>query len=143
SYDPNSPGQEHQYSGINRAVYAKLDGPRIFITYGEVQFMLAEAAVRGWISGNAEEFCNGGVAAAMKILSQYDEAAAIYDEAMAAYLINKPFVGTATVQNALEQINTQYWAATSMNAYESFANVRRSGYPQLIPINYPHHETGA
>lgn len=29
-----------------------------------------------------------------------------------------------------------------MNGYESFANVRRSGYPKLTPINYPDNETG-
>lgn len=31
SYNPNSPGQEHQYSGINRDVYAKLDGPECLL----------------------------------------------------------------------------------------------------------------
>lgn len=142
SYNPNSPGQEHQYSGINRDVYAKLDGPRMFITYGEVQLMLAEAVVRNWISGDAEEFYENGVTAAMKILSQYDESAQIPDDEISSYLTQHPFVGINNVEGALEQINTQYWAATFMNGYESFANVRRSGYPRLVPINYPDNETG-
>ena len=141
SYDPNRPGQEHQYSGINRDVYAKLDGPRMFITYGEVQLMLAEAAVRGWIGGDAAQFYTNGVAGAMKTLSQYDQSATINDAEINTYLADHPFVGTANMESALEQINTQYWAATFMNGYESFANVRRSGYPKLIPIDYPDNET--
>ncbi|WP_158858759.1 SusD/RagB family nutrient-binding outer membrane lipoprotein [Lunatibacter salilacus] len=142
SYDPNSPGQEHQYSGVNREVLAKLDGPRMFITYAEVQFMLAEAAARGWISGNAETYYESGVFAAMKMLSQFDESALISDQQIADYLEQNPFVGTSNIELALEQINTQYWAATFLNGYEAYANLRRSGYPQLEPISYPDNETG-
>lgn len=142
SYDPNAPGQEHQYSGVNRDVYAKLDGPRMFLTYGEVQFMLSEAAVRGWITGDAAQFYKNGVSGAMKNLAKYDASATISDAEIATYLTASPFVGTADQEKAIEQINTQYWAATFMNGYESFANFRRSGYPKLIPVNYPDNETG-
>jgi secreted trypsin-like serine protease len=43
--------------------------------------------------------------------------------------------------NALEQINNQYWAATFLNEYESFSNWRRTGFPVLVPVNYPGNET--
>ena len=142
SYNPNSPGQEHQYSGVNRSVYAKLDGPRMFITYAEVQYMMAEAAVRGWISGDAAAYYETGVSEAMKMLQQYDQSATITDQEITAYLTANPFVGTSNMEAALEQINTQYWAATFLNGYEAFSNVRRSGYPVLTPINYPDNETG-
>jgi hypothetical protein len=142
SYDPDAPGQEHQYSGINRDVYGKLDGPRMFITHGEVALLLAEATVRGWIGGNAAEYYGTGVRSAMKNLSIYDPSALISDAEINEYLAENPFVGTQDLPAALEQINTQYWAATFMNGYEAFANVRRSGYPRLIPVNYPDNETG-
>ncbi|MBB5284894.1 hypothetical protein HNQ92_003042 [Rhabdobacter roseus] len=142
SYDPTNPAQEHQYSGINRDVYAKLDGPRMFITYGETQLLLAEAAVRGWITGDAAQLYRNGVTGAMKNLAKYDASATISDAEITAYLTAHPFVGTADKEKAYEQINTQYWAATFLNGYESFANVRRSGYPKLTPINYPDNETG-
>lgn len=142
SYNPNSPGQEHQYSGVNRDVYAKLDGPRMFITYAEVQLMMAEAAVRGWIGGNAGSFYESGVSGAMKMLRQFDESAIVTDQEIAAYLQEHPFAGSGNMQAALEQINTQYWAATFLNGYEAFSNVRRSGYPVLTPIEYPDNETG-
>jgi hypothetical protein len=50
-------------------------------------------------------------------------------------------VGIADKEKACEQINTQYWAACFMNGLEAYANVRRSGYPKLTPINYPSNET--
>lgn len=142
SYDPNLPGQEHQYSAINRLVYGKLDGKRMFITHAEVLFMLSEASLRGWISGNTEQLYREGVTAAMKNLKNYDESADISNAEITTYLDNYPFVGVGNVEAALNQINTQYWAATFLNGYETFANVRRSGYPVLTPVNYPDNETG-
>jgi len=132
---------QHQYSGINRDVYAKIDGPRMLITYGEVQFMMAEAVIRGWITGDAEALYKSGVAGAMKNVAKYEATAIITDAEIAAYLTANPFVGIADKEKAYEQINTQYWAACFMNGIEAFANVRRSGYPKLIPINYPSNET--
>ncbi len=132
---------QHQYSGINRDVFAKLDGPKMFLTYGEVQFMLAEAVVRGWIPGDAATFYNNGVTGAMKNLATYDASAVITDAEINTYLTANPFVGSADKEKAYEQINTQYWAACFLNGLEAFANVRRSGYPKLVPINYPSNET--
>ena len=132
---------QHQYSGINRDIYAKPDGPRMGLTYGEVQFMLAEAAVRGWISGDAEALYKNGVSGAMKNVAKYDASAVITDAEITTYLTANPFVGIADKEKAYEQINTQYWAACFLNGLEAFANVRRSGYPKLTPINYPSNET--
>lgn len=142
SYDPSLPAQEHQYSSVRRKVYANLDGPTMLITYPETQFLLAEAAVRGWITGNAEQFYKDGVTGAMKMLRQFSDIAIISDAEINTYLTENPFVGVADEDAAFEQINTQFWAATFLNGYEAFANVRRSGYPKLTPINYPDNETG-
>lgn len=142
SYDPSLPGQEHQYSGVNRDVFAKLDGYRMFITYGETQLLLAEAAVRGWITADAATLYNNGVKGAMQLLSQYDASAMITEQEITDYLTRNPFIGTSNLEAALKQINTQIWATTFMNGYEAFANYRRSGYPELIPVNYPDNETG-
>lgn len=142
SFDPNHPGQEHQYSTLNRDVFAKLDGIRYLITYPEVQLMLAEAAVRGWIAGDAEALYKEGVAGAMESLRYYDASATITESEISDYFAENPFVGLADTEAALEQINSEYWVATFMNGYESFANYRRSGYPALTPVNYPENETG-
>jgi hypothetical protein len=141
SYDPSLPAQEHQYSGVKRNVYAKLDGPRMFITYPEMQFLLSEAAVREWITADAKQLYENGVTGAMKLLSQYDASATIMGSEIEDYLTANPFVGTGDKNAALEQINTQFWATTFLNGYEAYANVRRSGYPILVPVIYPDNET--
>ncbi len=135
SYDP-ALGSELQYSGINRNIFAKLDGPRMFLTYAESQLLLAEAAIRGWISADAKSLYESGVAAAMRIYLEYDASANITETDIQAYLTANPFVGIGDTEKAFEQINTQYWIATFLNGYETYANVRRSGYPKLIPVNY-------
>lgn len=127
------------YAEPNRSIITGEGAPMFFQTYAEVEFMLAEAAERwGLAGGNAEAHYNAGVRAAMKMLAIYGDAAIIDDADIDAYLTANPF----DAANALEQINTQYWAATFLNEYEAFANWRRTGFPNLTPTNYPGNETG-
>ncbi len=126
------------YAEPNRAILAPFDAPMIFQTYAEVEFMLAEANVRWGLAGDAETHYNNGVTAAMKQLSLYGDAANIADADITAYLGANPY----DPANALEQINTQYWAATFLNEYETFSNWRRTGFPVLVPVNFPGNETG-
>jgi len=96
--------------------------------------MLAEAAERwGLAGGDPEPHYNAGVRAAMKMLEIYGSEAVIDEADIEAYLLANPF----DVTNAIEQINTQYWAATFLNDYETFSNWRRTGFPVLVPVNYP------
>ncbi|MGB0879014.1 MAG: SusD/RagB family nutrient-binding outer membrane lipoprotein [Polaribacter sp.] len=125
------------YAEPNRSILAGFDAPMIFQTYAEVEFMLAEANVRWGLGGAAATSYNNGVTAAMEMLSLYSADAVIPSSDIANYLANNPY----NVANALEQINTQYWAATFLNEYETFANWRRTGFPVLTPVNYPGNET--
>lgn len=114
--------------------------PMFWQTYAEVEFMLAEAAERwGLAGGDPEPHYNTGVRAAMKMLEIYGSEAVIDDADIDAYLLANPFDTT----NAIKQINTQYWAATFLNDYESYSNWRRSGFPVLIPVNYPGNATNS
>lgn len=133
-------GEENMdnYAEPNRNIITSEFGPMFFQTYAEVEFMLAEANVRWGLAGDAATHYANGVTAAMKMLSLYGEAAVISDADIATYLANNPY----DPANAIEQINTQYWAATFLNEYETFANWRRTGYPTLVPVNYPGNETG-
>lgn len=117
-----------------------LDEPTFLLTYAETEFMLAEAAVRGWHGGSAATHYENGVRAAMQHVAFYDDggAADISDATIDAYLAANPF----DAANALEQINTQYWIATFLNGYEAWANYRRTGFPAFEPVNYPGNPTG-
>ena len=123
----------NDYSEPNRLLITSETAPMIFQTYAEVEFMLAEANVRWGLAGDAETHYKNGVTAAMKHLSLYGEGGVIADGDIADYLAANPY----DAANALEQINTQYWAATFLNEYETFSNWRRTGYPVLTPVNYP------
>ncbi|MFD1163186.1 MULTISPECIES: SusD/RagB family nutrient-binding outer membrane lipoprotein [Hwangdonia] len=124
------------YSQVNPALVLQ-DSPSMFITYAEVEFMLAEAAVRGWHTGDAETHYNNGVRAAMANWGFYGVAAPSTGD-VDAYLAANPY----DAGNALEVIGEQFWAATFLNPWEGFSNWRRTGYPVLTPVNYPGNATG-
>ncbi len=132
---PGATGEENTqaFTEPNRLLITGLDAPMFFQTYAEVQFMLAEANVRWGLAGDAETHYNNGVRAAMEMLSMYGEGGVIASADIDTYLANNPY----DAGNALEQINTQYWAATFLNEYEAFSNWRRTGFPVLVPVNYP------
>ena len=131
----NWPGNANSYSVVNRYTYARLDAPSFFLTAGETQLLLAEAAQRNWISGDPAGYFIAGVTQAMQQLTQQTGAGPSAD-AVTAWLGAHPYDGT------LEQINIQYWIAGFMDENECFANWRRSGYPILIPVSYPGNVTG-
>lgn len=128
---PNWPGNRNLYSVVNRYTFSRPDAPTFLLTHAENQLLLAEAVTRGWISGNAEDYYNEGVRAAMRQFSQFG-ITGISEERIQQYLEENPFDAT----NALEQINVQYWVVTFCDEYEAFANWRRSGYPVLTPVVY-------
>ncbi len=91
--------------------------------------MLVEAAFRGWISGDAQTYYEEGIRAYMDIYSLYPNTSPIPTAEVDAYL-REPDVAYSDT-NALELLNTQYWLVNFRNGTEAFANVRRSGFPDL------------
>ncbi|RFM27681.1 SusD/RagB family nutrient-binding outer membrane lipoprotein [Deminuibacter soli] len=133
--DPASHDGTNKYSVVNRYTFSRLDAPTAFLTYGQTQLLLAEAASRGWISGTAADYYKNGVSASITQLVQMGAgpSGATADDYAKAHPLNDA--------TALEQINNQYWIATFMDENESWANWRRSGYPTLTPVNYPNNNT--
>lgn len=139
STDPNFPGNINDYSTIRDDIFLNLSGPTFFINYAQVELLLAEAAVRGFnVGGTAEEHYSAGVTAAMEHLAQYNPAATIAATDISAYLTANPF----DTSNGLEMIGDQYWIASFLDWYEVWANWRRTGYPELVPVDYPGNATG-
>ena len=123
----------YDYSQLDRTRMGGLNAPTFLVTYAQTQLLLAEAAQRGWTTGNATDFYNAGVTAHMKQLADYGTTTVIADADIAAYLQKNPYVAS----RGLELINTQYWVASFLNGPEAFANFRRSGFPALTPNPYP------
>lgn len=127
----------NKYSVVNRYTFSRLEAPTFFLTCGETELLLAEAAVRGWISGDPGGHYTAGVRSAMQQLGSQAGAGpadAVIDEWLASHSYD--------ASRGLQQINEQYWVAGFMDENECFANWRRSNYPTLISVNYPGNITG-
>lgn len=129
-----------KYSTINRYTYSNPTSPTFICTYAQTQLLLAEAALRGWVSGSAQSYYENGVRAAMEQFAQFPNATALYNQyltsdAVNQYLAENPF----DAAKGYEQINTQYWINCFCDEYETFANWRRSGYPEMDPAWDPAH----
>ncbi|HEX6193387.1 MAG TPA: SusD/RagB family nutrient-binding outer membrane lipoprotein [Chitinophagaceae bacterium] len=139
SHAPNYPGTINNYSTIRADVFLKLNGATFLVTYAQTELLLAEAAKRGWsVGGTADDHYKKGVTAAMKQLQQYDANGAIADADILTYLAAHPYVDA----NGYALINTQYWVASFLDWYETWANWRRSAFPALVPVNYIGNATG-
>lgn len=130
---PGKVGNAWKYSQVNRRTVAKAGSSQFLVTHAQTQLLLAEAASRGWVSGNAETYYNAGVHAHMDQMTQFDVTAAIPTGLQNDYLTAHPY----DAGHALEQINTQYWIASFLNGAEAWANFRRSGFPALTANPYP------
>ena len=106
------------------------DNPGVVITFAEVNFLLAEAALNGWsVTGTVEDYYKTGVREAMNFLTTNYECKAVSDEEFNEFIENNP-VGVVKEQMKAN-INIQAWILHFPNPQEAWANVRRSGYPIL------------
>ena len=99
--------------------------PLALLTYSEVLFLEAEAAERGWITGNATQLYADAIRASME---QYGIATTAID----AYLA-QPRVVYATGAAGLTQIAYQKWVSLFLQGMEGWTEVRRTGVPALVP----------
>ncbi len=162
----SEPNAEGEYlglqNGLNPQELAELDldsfsedtdiisnqaAPTGLLTYPEILFLQAEAALRGWGPGSAETLYEQGIRASiayweevyLDIVSRIppEEAAAlpvidIPQDSIDAYLLSPNIQYNPA--NGLEQIITQKWVANLNQGLESYAEYRRTGFPKLNPI---------
>ena len=102
--------------------------PGILITSAEVEFLLAEAATKGWaVQGDAESHYEAGIRAAMQLLNDcYDIVGKISETDINDYIAANPLG-----DNPKEQINKEAYILHLTNPAEAWANLRRSDYPIL------------
>jgi hypothetical protein len=93
----------------------------IVMNAAEVSFLRAEAALRGFITDDAQALYADGI---NKALEQYEIDPTAYLSSPAATL-------TGTDEEKLEQIIVQKWLAIYFESNEAWAEYRRTGYPRI------------
>ena len=132
------------YSEPKQNTVLRVDAPMLIFTAAESYFLLAEAALRNWYTAEtADALYQKGVRAAMQ---QWDLISGVTGTITGAqtdaYVTTHPLTAKgSTVDNQTEQIYTQFWLGIFPDAQEVFNNFRRTGYPKLVPNNYPGNAT--
>ena len=114
---------------VNPAITSK-DSPRMFLTYPQTALMLAEYYASSGDHVTAEQHYNSGVKSAMQQWEMWDSSLSVSDAAASAYLVANPYNSAKWD----EMIGEQFWAASFFDFFESFANWRRTGFPDLKPF---------
>ena len=118
--------QTNASSNFNASFVSGTNKPLIrakVMTYAEQQFILAEAALKGLVAGDAATYYNSGVVGA------YAECG-IDGTTANAYLGHSGVTfDNSTTESAMSQIITQKWIANINNAFEGWIEFRRTGYP--------------
>lgn len=116
--------------------FLKSDNPGVIITSAEINFLMAEAALKGWnVTGTVADLYAKGVRESMDFLSNHYDCDKITDAEFSTFIANNGIGYTDEQKKAA--INTQAWILHLTNPAESWANVRRSGYPRLkSPAEY-------
>lgn len=137
--------------------YAKFSLPKVlnatptyWLRASEVQFLLAEAALRGFYSGGSAEalykkgielsFVENGLSAsdaqtyynASGAQANYVDAVNSNNNVNAVSTIDKKWITSGSVEEHLEQIITQKYIANYPNGYEAWSEWRRTGYPRMF-----------
>jgi hypothetical protein len=126
---------EHSFQRLQPSkLITAYDAPFIHITYAEVEFLLAEAAQRGWnVPGSAQSHFEKGLEVAVRQWSLFGVTS--FDEAKITEFIS---TNSLTGGNELLQINTQLWILHFLDPMETWANWRRTGLPDIPFYNrYP------
>ncbi len=117
-----------QYSRLGDA-FLQADGYTYNLHYPEACFLMAEAVWKDLLPGDAADWYEKGIQAAMQLYGITDQA--VID----AYRQQPDIVFDPA--RAMELIHTQKWISLCMNGIEAWIEIRRTGYPQLDPIEFP------
>jgi hypothetical protein len=116
--------------------------PGMLMSYAELQFILAEAAFKGYFPGDAETYYYAGIYGSYNqfgndLVTAVDGSIGLpsadwtSDSLAADFIAKDIYAWDAT--NGMELIATQRWAATFDQGLQSWFEWRRTGYPVLTP----------
>lgn len=154
------------YSMLDRTYFAECNPPLYLMKVSEVNFLRAEGALRGWnMGGTAQSFYEQGIRTAYledrnspikEYVNYIDDYLNVDAPKGIAYVDpqgltpDMPSVTKIGVkwnegdskETKLEKIITQKYIASFPYSYESWVDLRRTGYPKLFPILHPEHSDG-
>lgn len=110
----------------------------LLMTYGELQFILAEAAERDFIDGDPEDYYLAGIQSqfdyyASRIPSNYVFPKPADVQPAASYYSQNTVAYTGTQEEKLEKIWLQKWLALYNSGFEGWSEWRRTGVPTITP----------
>jgi hypothetical protein len=131
------------YSEPNQNTLLQLHSPYLLLTNAETNFLLAEAALRGWYTGNSASILyENGIRASMQQWALFGTAGIITANQTDTYIKYHKLVSSGTMAAQMEQIYNEFWVGVYPNSQEVFATYRRTGFPALVPNNYVGNATG-
>lgn len=126
----------------NRYTEDAVGEPSVLLSYSEMNFVLAEACVRGLLSGDASKYYAEGIKAAMHFTADntrdnadFHHGMKIDDDYISSYVSSTPVALPATAEGKIAKIIEQKYLATFMQQpYNAYYEWRRTGYPKF-PVN--------
>lgn len=128
AYKGGAQGMPNSYNSFTHVDNALLTptSESVLMDYTEAEFLLAEAAARGFnVSGSVESHYNNAITSSIKYWGGTNADVAAY--------LAQPAVAYATATGTWRQkIGIQSWYAYYFRGFEAWTNWRRLDYPRLI-----------
>ena len=132
-----------KFSNVNKRYTNYAPGePIVKLGYADQQFILAEAAARGWIAGDADVYYKEGIKAHMQFVAdntpkdvKYNNGNPITPEHITDVQNHPKNQLPSDLDGKIKQIMTQkYLAGFLQREWDAYYDNRRTGYPEF-PIN--------
>ena len=138
---------KNQYANLNDETIASVNSPILVMSASEAWFLRAEAALNGWTSESAKECYEQGVTVSMNergaAIGNYLSSEAQpenFTDVQSSH--NRPAATTvcpkwndgASKEENRERVLIQKWLANFPNGWETWADIRRTGYPKLFKV---------
>ncbi|WP_417886030.1 SusD/RagB family nutrient-binding outer membrane lipoprotein [Zunongwangia sp.] len=122
-------------SKVNARYYSNpTTEPHAILSYWEVEFILAEASVRGWINDDASNHFENAIKANMEFYNTYVDGYSEYftQEAISKY-VNQSQIGLiGATENQLKSILTQKYITTFLQSgWTQYYDYLRTGFPEF------------
>lgn len=116
--------------------------PQIRVGFAEQDFIIAEAIIRGWITGNAKEYYEDGITQSMNFIVKYTPDDVKYNNGrkitsgyISSYLVGPYVAFSDETDTQLKQIWEQKYLMYFMQyPYDAYFDNRRTDYP-VLPVD--------